>query len=168
MITWYKPLKNNVITNNMEFGYIWLTSPQIRHKCAHHAYIATLGRIWPHLAMAGHILSKVLTDVHSIVEHGHNWSWLVMSKASPEWTNSDHVQPSHLKTCNQARPTMGGGLKQGCSYHTFAPTLSHICIFTYRITHYNFRPSFTSFIIWFTLNTLQIHHSLYMWLVYCE
>ena len=58
----------------MDFGYFGLTSTQIRHKCARHTCIAILGHIWSHLAMFGPILSKVLTDVHIMVEHGHNCS----------------------------------------------------------------------------------------------
>ena len=82
--------------------WIWviflLTSPQIRYKCACHAciHVATLGRIWPRLAVFGYILSKILMDVRSMVEHGHNWSWLVT-----EWTNSDHVQLGHFSTMNK-------------------------------------------------------------------
>ena len=34
-----------------------------------------------------------------------------MPKASPEWTNSDHVQTQSFEDNNQARPTMNGGHK---------------------------------------------------------
>ena len=67
----------------MDFGYFRLISPQVRQKCTCHACIAALGHVWPRLAASGHILSNVLPDVCSMVEHGHK---------SQEWSNYDHVQ----------------------------------------------------------------------------
>ena len=117
-------LKLSFLKENMALGYFWLTSPQIRHICALHACITTTGCIWPRLAMSDH---RWATHVRSMVKHGHN---LVITghsrraKVSPEWTNSNHVQPGHLKTMTklvQLWLTMHGGCKQGCMCRSTNP-----------------------------------------------
>ena len=73
-----------ILLKNKDFGYFWLTSPQIRHKCSRHAGIAAFGCIWPCLAISGHcILSQMYVTWSSMATIGHNWllshSWLIVT-----------------------------------------------------------------------------------------
>ena len=105
----------------MDFGDFWLAAPQITHKCARHACVTMLGYVSSYLII---YLSRVFTDVFRMVEHGHNWTWLVMARMDQLW----HVQLGHLRPITKLfwRWTVDANIAvwvlYTCKYHVWIET----------------------------------------------
>ena len=117
LFTFFLMILSEILKNKMKetewilVNFDWHVNKSDTNVPAMHAEpsLVTSGCVWSHTCIV-----KVFTDVRSIAEHGHNWTWLVTARM----TQFGPCAMWSFKAHNQARPTIDSQHKQGCTNKT--------------------------------------------------